>query len=388
MKLKDRTQTTTPTRINQRIVTLLTLRNACWIALVCGCLISLTMLWGHIDPITLSVDPDFHVVLAIPFNVLMSLVVYLFCFYMLRTEGHLALRIIITIVGAILIGLFFSMLMSVVSHWVYADASVPRTFSLYAIKDGSVAVFFVMLALLIFSVSRQHRIAMELEQLRTAHAVVNYDVLRKELSPHFLFNSLNVLEGLIQTDPDKATTCLHHLSALYRNTDEYYGPLTLHNEMEQARSYLYIMQERCGEALRIETLIADRYLSQYVVSFSVLQLLENVVRHNVISLLHPLTITIETTEHGTLRVTNTLQPRVEDGNSRPRVGLSNLQQRYKLLFDHDIEVLRTTDTFSVEIPLIAEHDALSSLDHLRRQSQSTHRLLRRNTLRNSNHPED
>ncbi len=343
----------------------LNLKSAIWISIFSGAIISLLMLWAHIDINTFKVDDSSHIGLVLPMNIFMSFVIYTFSFYILRTDQHLTKRILVMVLGSLLIAATFSLLTTLLSRWIYKGPNDSATFSLYAIKDLLVATLAILLTILLFLINRKHRTAMEMERLQTSKTMLSYEMLQKQLDPHFLFNSLTMLDNLIGHDDAKAKEYLHHLAATFRNSSESSKPHSLKEELAMLDSYKYIMKVRYGDCLQFKEDIDEAHLADYVVYFSLQLLVENAVKHNIISELHPMTISIESTGHHTLRVSNPLQLKKTVSNQQgAHLGLDNLDKRTMILFGKHIEITKTKEQFAVEIPLIEPSKAALAIQKL------------------------
>lgn len=126
--------------------------------------------------------------------------------------------------------------------------------------------------------------------------------------------------------------------------------MQLDEELGFTESYAHLMKIRYGDNFQIRYTISDKYRTWYIMPISLQLLVENAIKHNVISTKHPLLITIETTPNDTIRVMNVIRPKneVEPGEG---IGLANLTERYQLLFQKEI-IITQTEAFCVEIPLI------------------------------------
>lgn len=340
-------------------------KTAFWISLVSAIIISSLTILAQIDINTYKFEDNPHIALVLPMNLFMSFGIYTFGFYILRTDQHLTKRIVVLVVGSLLIAFVFTLLTLLLSKWIYKGPNVSATFNLYAIKDLLVASGAIMIIILLFNINRRHRIVMEMERLQTSKALLGYEMLQKQLDPHFLFNSLTMLDNLIGHDDKKAKEYLHHLASTFRSTSEGGKPHTLKEELAMVESYKYIIKARYGDWLQFNQNIGEKRLSDYVVYFSLQILIENVVKHNIVSELHPLTITIETTDHHTLLVSNPLQLKKNVSTSRGQhIGLDNLDKRYMILFDKHIEISKTQDSFVVEIPLIEPEEAHKAIQKM------------------------
>jgi sensor histidine kinase YesM len=189
-----------------------------------------------------------------------------------------------------------------------------------------------------------------IQQLSLAH---EYDTLKSQVNPHFLFNCFNTLSSLITEDKQKAEVFLDELSKVYRyllrsNED---GISTLENEIQFINSYYRLLRTRHGEAVQLNLQIDKRYESYLLPSLSLQLLVENVVKHNALSKNKPLLIDIFTTAGNKLIVTNNLQRRSVKAPSN-RVGLENIKAKYELLNQQGFHFLEDGKSFTVVLPLI------------------------------------
>lgn len=179
--------------------------------------------------------------------------------------------------------------------------------------------------------------------------------LRSQLDPHFLFNSLNTLAALIEDDNEPAHTYLEQLADVYRyvlvSRDKPTVPLR--EEMAFVEAYLYLNKTRFRDDLQVEHDIAPAAYGNSVAPLSLQMLVENAIKHNVISPENPLRVTLST-DAGTdyVRVQNNVQPKTGLEQST-KVGLRNIINRYRLLSEHPVEVLREGGQFTVRLPLLS-----------------------------------
>lgn len=193
----------------------------------------------------------------------------------------------------------------------------------------------------------------EKEELLRANLQSQFDSLKGQVNPHFLFNSLNTLSSLIAKDPVKAESFVVELSSVYRyllksNESEL---TSLKNELTFIHSFLHLLKTRFGNGVQEEITIHPSYADAQLPPLTLQMLVENAVKHNVISAVKPLKICISTTTDGKLVVKNNLQKKTQQVPSG-KVGLANIISRYKLLGQPDVEVKETADEFIVTVPLI------------------------------------
>jgi two-component system, LytTR family, sensor kinase len=190
----------------------------------------------------------------------------------------------------------------------------------------------------------------KLEQLTIQN---EFDTLKSQVNPHFLFNCFNTLSSLICEDKKQAEVFLNELSKVYRyllRSNES-GLSTLKLEIQFIRSYFKLLETRYGEALQMTVEVDKKYEQYLLPSLSLQLLVENAVKHNQVSKSQPLVIDIFTTAGKKLVVSNNLQPKIIKSPSN-RIGLENIRSKYSLLEQNGFQVLEDGKTFSVVLPLI------------------------------------
>ncbi|MDQ2794221.1 MAG: histidine kinase [Bacteroidota bacterium] len=195
------------------------------------------------------------------------------------------------------------------------------------------------------------------ERLEKETAVARLDSLRRQVDPHFLFNSLNALTSLVEeNDPARAVRFIRQLAQVYRYVldSESQELVPLADEIAFAESYLYLQKTRLGDALAVEMNLPPAAVAPYYVPPLALQLLlENVVKHNAAYQTDPLhlRVTLDQAAH-TLTVRNTRRPRrLASGESSGR-GLANLAARYAFLTDKPLAFGERAGEFVVTLPLL------------------------------------
>lgn len=200
--------------------------------------------------------------------------------------------------------------------------------------------------------SLRQKTLVENEKLISENIRNRYEALKNQVDPHFLFNSLNTLNGLIGYDDGRAHKYVEKLSSVFRYTIQNKEIISLRDELDFTDSYGYLMKIRYGENFTIECDIEEIYFSYYIMPISIQLQVENAIKHNVISNKYPLCIKISTTDSATLTIENKIQPKALPV-SGTGIGLANLAERYKLLFHKEVIITNTNNVFRVEIPLIS-----------------------------------
>ncbi len=205
---------------------------------------------------------------------------------------------------------------------------------------------------------RRHRDYSEAEQvvqsLQQEVDEMHMRALQAQLSPHFLFNSLNSLSALIADDPVKAERFVDELSSVYRyllqaNDREL---TSLETEMKFINSYYHLLKTRYGQGISLKIDIKTACQVCLLPPLTLQLLLENAVKHNVVSASNPLTIEIFTETDNLLIVRNNLQRKGINRFTSTKKGLQNINMKYRLLNQPPIDICESDNVFDVLVPLI------------------------------------
>ena len=191
------------------------------------------------------------------------------------------------------------------------------------------------------------------EELKNQQVRTQFEVLQNQMSPHFLFNSLNALTTLIAENQDIAIEFTQKLSDVYRYILQTKDKelVRLREEIEFSRAYLFLLQMRYPENLHFTFNIDKRYMDQYIAPLTVQMLIENAIKHNEISRTNPLTIEIYVENGSSIIVKNNLQLKKTIEKST-KTGLANIKKRYQLLGNREVDIINTAKNYMVAIPLI------------------------------------
>jgi len=227
----------------------------------------------------------------------------------------------------------------------YRDEFIFRNFYVSALGIGCV--------LIIRLIFQKQSVQVENETLRSEAIRSQYESLKNQLSPHFLFNSLTALKTLINDSPDTAQNYINNLSKALRYTLQSNEKqlATLKEEIDFTESYLFLIKMRFYKNLIVSLDINEKYSDFMLPPLTIQTLVENAVKHNEVSKRKPLNITIRTTEAGSLMVINNIQEKLteEEGTG---IGLTNLSKQFNLLLGIDIIIRNENNEFLVEVPLI------------------------------------
>jgi PAS domain S-box-containing protein len=192
----------------------------------------------------------------------------------------------------------------------------------------------------------------QLIRLQKENLQSQFEVLRQQVNPHFLFNSLNVLTSLIKLEPDLAEQFTEHLSKVYRyvleNKDN--DLVNLHTELDFLDAYVFLLHIRFMDKIIVKVDIVDEKKELLILPLALQLLIENAIKHNSMSKKNPLIIEITIDNENVLNVVNNLQER-ESHMVSTGVGLKNIEHRYHLLEMPAPQFIKTETKFIARIPL-------------------------------------
>jgi two-component system, LytTR family, sensor kinase len=337
-------------------------KSAFTLSLFIGTILNAIMFLGYIYNINESVD-KLRFIYTFPTNILVLYLLYIFSFNAIQKKWKKTARFWFTIIGTVVIAIPLSLILSECFALLMPDNSIflDKLFIANLIKDLIFVIIVLLSTFLLYTTSERQKTLLENEKLIADNIRIRYEVLKNQVDPHFLFNSLNTLDGLIGMDTDKAHEYVQHLSVVFRYAIGNKEIMQLDDELNFTESYAHLMKIRYGDNFKIQYNIANDYRTWYIMPISLQLLVENAIKHNIISTKYPLTVKIETTANDTIRVSNTIQAK-NKAESGSGIGLSNLTERYRLLFQKEISIT-ITDTFCVEIPLIKELENSKKKQH-------------------------
>ena len=267
-------------------------------------------------------------------------------------------RIIIGVIGSTVITLAGLFLLRALTSMYYAGNSFQvflenEKFQYYKfglwITLTIVAIFHV-----IYFYTKYQQNKLKEQKVIAGTASAKFDALKNQLDPHFLFNSLNVLTSLIEENPAQAQKFTTSLSKVYRYVLEQKSKelVTVDEELQFAKTYMSLLKMRFEESIVFSMPEKATNPESKVVPLSLQLLLENAVKHNMVTSSKPLHIKIYE-DNGYLVVENNLQPK-QIVKKSSGVGLSNIMQRYKLLTNKKVDINKQANSFAVAIPMLTK----------------------------------
>ncbi|HEV7329433.1 MAG TPA: histidine kinase [Flavisolibacter sp.] len=202
--------------------------------------------------------------------------------------------------------------------------------------------------------SSEEKMALQLktEKLEREKSLMQYHHLRNQVNPHFLFNTLTSLDGLIVTDPELASQFVRHLSKVYRYVLEHAENevVSLQTELDFIQHYIAILQMKFNEGIHFTLCISDKAKEKGIAMVTLQMLIDNAIKHNMVRAATPLQITIRD-EDDFLSVKNNKQIRRQLELSTKQ-GLYHLRTLYHHISATDVQIRDTDEFFEVKLPLL------------------------------------
>ena len=247
-------------------------------------------------------------------------------------------------------------------HWAFGHFTLDKIPWKFILRNVQYPVY-IAYGITAFFMSRAflfewRQAAVDAEKLRAEQFAGKYRMLKDQLNPHFLFNSLNVLSNIVYEDQDKAADFIQQLSRFYRYVLEVQREeiVPLENELDFGQRYLNLQQLRFGKNLQVEWDVEPR-TGEQIPPLSLQLLLENAIKHNEVSSEKPLHITIRRSGQS-LVVGNKINQKLIDDGSGTGVGLSNIKERYRLLSGENVVVDNDGTHFTVHLPILNLEDRI------------------------------
>jgi hypothetical protein len=296
-----------------------------------------------------------HVFLNMTVTALVAFCTFMLNFYFVRPLQTLSRTTVKEVVLALVVTLISVTILSDVFFALLHGGNKFRLFhfdALYTIRDLVISIVILGGVFFIKMIADRQHFILENERLTRENLQSRYESLKNQLSPHFLFNSLSALKSLIAENPAVSQTYVDHLSHVLRHSlqGNKTKTVSLADELQVLDSYVFLIKMRYESSISIDRNVDNSYLQYRLPPLALQTLVENAVKHNVISKRYPLMMKIFT-EKDKIIVTNSVREKYssEEGTG---IGLPNLASQYKLLCGEEILITKTENEFRVELPLL------------------------------------
>ena len=318
--------------------------------------LNVKMMGGEIYGFVVDVPKYVSVLYSAGSFFILLFLLFVFDFRLLKGTYTTAKRNGYLIGGVLMITLLFSFLQLLLYNSLFTPESgwslSSEVFVAIILINISLAITAITFSYIIYLSERRQQLALQYETLKVENMQVRYEALKNQVDPHFLFNTMSILDSLVDEDRQKTHEYIQRFSSVYRYILQTKETVTLDEELRFVDDYFGLLQVRFGECLTLDMEINPSLKSYCIIPLGLQTLVENAVQHNIVSRQHPLRITICTTSDHNVMVSNNLQPKnILTGSG---IGLANLSERCMLRWQKEITIKQTKDTFRVTIPLVRE----------------------------------
>jgi two-component system LytT family sensor kinase len=320
-------------------------------ALFMGILASIPkILQLHITLIELSVDA------SVAF--LFSLFVWYFNIYSLPkfyNEQYTNRFFNIRLVYSLLIGVGLMLILVTGHQLLFPKYHFQSMIMMYEFRGVLINLTIYMFLYLLFQSFRNQLVGIELERLKSDNLSAQYELLKQQVNPHFLFNSLSTLKSMIEIGDPHSVDFILKLSDFYRFTLENrkQNIILLSEELKILHAYMYLLRARFEDGIKLIDRTEPTTDSTHIPPFTLQLLVENSIKHNVVSLENPLYIRLFVEDKYLVIENDLREKRIPETSTG--MGLENINERYLHLTGQHIIVEKTNDYFKVKLPLIYDH---------------------------------
>jgi two-component system, LytTR family, sensor kinase len=253
---------------------------------------------------------------------------------------------------SLLAGIVLMIVLVFLHQWLVPGYPLSSMLMMYEFRGILINLTIYVFLFLLYTSFHAQMISIELERMRAAHIGAQFDLLKQQVNPHFLFNSLNTLKSMVDTQDLHASEFILKLSDFYRFTLEnrVSDLIALSEELQILDAYLFLLKARFEDGIVIDIDLPINTSAVAIPPFTLQLLAENCIKHNVVFLEMPLHIRLYTV-NGQLIIENNRQPKLRPELSTG-MGLKNINQRYLHLSGKPIIVEEDVSSFKVKLPLI------------------------------------
>ncbi|WP_418511434.1 2TM domain-containing protein [Corallibacter sp.] len=282
-------------------------------------------------------------------------------------KNQRVIRILVGIVGSVIITLLGLFILRTLTALYYEGYNFSDFIAHESWRNYTFGLWITLSIVVIFHFvyfyNRYQQNKIKEQKVIAGTASAKFDALKNQLDPHFLFNSLNVLTSLIEENPDSAQKFTTALSKVYRYVLEQKNKdlVAVDEELKFAKTYMSLLKMRFEDSIVFNIPEQASNPDSKVVPLSLQLLLENAVKHNMVTATKPLHIKIYENQ-GNLVVENNLQPK-QIVKKSSGVGLSNIMQRYQLLTNKKVIINQQAERFVVVIPMLTKQISIMETNY-------------------------
>lgn len=263
---------------------------------------------------------------------------------------------VIRLVKGLFFGIAVMFILACIQQYLLSHLNFGPVMLMFEVRGILVNIAFYMFLHLLHQSYQNQQVGIELERTKADNLGAQYELLKQQVNPHFLFNSLNTLKYMVESEDEHSVDFILKLSNFYRFTLESrkLDLIRLSEELEILDAYVFLLKARFEEGIDLSIDIDPDFNQSLIPPFTLQLLVENCIKHNVVSLDKPLKIQLFS-EKDMLIVENRLQLKTTREISTG-LGLENINQRYMHLLNKAIEIQVSETLFSIKLPIIYENN--------------------------------
>lgn len=253
-----------------------------------------------------------------------------------------------------LLGIVLMIILVIVTQFAFFGIKPVSMMLMYEFRGILINLTIYMFLHLLYQNYNNQLIGIELERSKADNLSAQYELLKQQVNPHFLFNSLNTLKSMVDMGDEHSSDFILKLSDFYRFTLENRKEnlIPLKEELAILDAYMYLLKARFENGIQLETNISQAHLNSYAPPFTLQLLVENAIKHNVVSLEQPLHIRLYS--NGDYLVIENAIAAKKNSEPSTQMGLENINQRYLHLLGKTISADAGNNFFKVTLPVIYE----------------------------------
>jgi sensor histidine kinase YesM len=257
-------------------------------------------------------------------------------------------------IKSLVMGLIVMFILALIQQYLLSHLDFGPVMLMVEMRGILINLMFYLFLHLLYQGYQNQQVGIELERTKADNLSAQYELLKQQVNPHFLFNSLNTLKYMVESEDPHAVKFILKLSDFYRFTLESRKQdlIRLADELDILNAYMFLLKARFEEGIDLSVNIKEEHHKTLVPPFTLQLLVENCIKHNVVSLEHPLHISLYS-ENNCIVVENKLQLK-RTPESSTGMGLENINQRYMHLLNKKIEIQASETSFKVKLPIIHE----------------------------------
>jgi two-component system, LytTR family, sensor kinase len=262
---------------------------------------------------------------------------------------------VIRLLRSLGVGIVVMFLLAYVQQYLLSHLDFGPTMLMVEMRGILINLMFYLFLHLLYQGYRNQQVGVELERTKTDNLSAQYELLKQQVNPHFLFNSLNTLKYMVESGDAHTVPFILKLSDFYRFTlaSRKQDLIKLSEELEILNAYVFLLKARFEDGIDLSVTINKQLYESFIPPFTLQLLVENCIKHNIVSLDRPLQIRLYS-ENDCIVVENNVQLK-KTPESSMGMGLENINQRYLHLLDKKIEIGVSETLFTIKLPVIHEN---------------------------------